>query len=93
MIDENVLPFKLELSTEQLTPHTGLVLAHEFHVGLGVNRLLDAQLPGPLSNRGYRPSEVVLPLVLMLLGGGTDLEDIGVIARDRALREAAGSIG
>ena len=90
MIDENVLPFKLELSSEKLTPHVGLVLAHEFHVGLGVDRLVDAHLPGPLSNRGYRPSEVVLPVVLMLLGGGRDLEDIGVIAGDGALREAAG---
>ena len=90
MIDENVLPFKLELSSEQLTPHAGLLLAHEFHLGLGLGGLLDADVPGPLSNRGYRPSEVVLPVVLMLQGGGTDLADIGVIAGDRALREAAG---
>ena len=90
MIDEQVLPFKLELTDELLTPHAGLVLAHEFHLGLGLQGLLDDELPPPLSNRGYRPSKVVLPLVLMLLGGGTDLADIGVIAGDRALREAAG---
>lgn len=30
MIDENVLPFKLELTDKKLTPHVGLVLAHEF---------------------------------------------------------------
>jgi hypothetical protein len=90
MIEQNVLPFKLELTNEKLTPHAGLVLAHEFHLGLGLDRLLDEKLPGPGSNRGYRPSEVVLPLVLLLQGGGRDLEDIAVIARDRALREAAG---
>jgi hypothetical protein len=89
MIEQNVLPFKLELTNEKLTPHAGLVLAHEFHLGLGLGRLVDEQLPAAGSNRGYGPSEVVLPLVLMLLGGGSDLEDIGVIARDRALREAA----
>jgi len=89
MIEENVLPFKLEVSEELLTPHAGLVLAHEFHVGLGVGRLLDAKLPRPRSGRGHRPSEVVLPTLLMLLGGGRDLVDIEVIAKDRALREAA----
>ena len=90
MIAETVLPFKLELTTEQLTPHAGLVLAHEFHLGLGLDRVLDAMLPPPGSNRGYRPSEVVLPVLLMLLGGGRDLGDIAVIANDGALREAAG---
>ena len=88
MIDETVLPFKLELTNEKLTPHAGLVLAHEFHMGLGLDRLLDEHLPKPGSNRGYRPSELILPLTLMLQGGGGDLDDIGVIARDRALREA-----
>jgi Transposase DDE domain group 1 len=89
MIEQNVLRFKLELTDELLTPHAGLVLAHEFHLGLGLDGLLDEHLPPPLSNRGYSPSEVVLPLVLMLLGGGRSLEDIGVIAGDWALREAA----
>jgi hypothetical protein len=89
MIEQNVLPFKLEMTNEKLTPHAGLVLAHEFHLGLSLDRFLDQRLPGPGSNRGHRPSEVVLPLVLMLQGGGRDLEDIAVIAGDRALREAA----
>lgn len=89
MIEQNVLPFKLELTHEMLTPHAGLAVAHEFHLGLGLNRLLDERLPRPGSNRGYRASDVILPLVLMLQGGGRDLEDIAVIARDRALREAA----
>ena len=89
MIDENVLPFKLEMTNEKLTPHAGLVLAHEFHLGLGLHRLLDEMLPGPGSNRGYRPSEVVLPVVLMLHGGGRDLDDLRVITKDRALCEVA----
>jgi len=92
MIDETVLPFKLELTNEKLTAHAGLAVAHEFHLGLGLDRLVDERLPGPGSNRGYRPSEVVLPLVLMLQGGGRDLEDIAVIARDEALRAAAGLV-
>ncbi len=89
MIEQTFLPFKLERSNELLTPHAGLILAHEFHVALGVDRLLDENVPAPGSGRGYRPSDVVLPAVLMLLGGGRDLDDIKVIAQDRALRQAA----
>ena len=33
-----------------------------------------------------------MPVVLMLLGGGRDLEEMGVMARDRALCEAAGLV-
>ena len=84
-----VLPFKLERTDESITPHAGLAVAHEFHLGLKVDRLLDEHLPCPGSGRGYAPSDVVLPLLLMLQGGGEDLEDIGVIRRDRALRTVA----
>ena len=45
MIDETVLPFKLELTNEKLTPHAGVVVAHEFHLGLGLDGLLDEHLP------------------------------------------------
>ena len=41
MMEQNVLPFKLELTKEKLTPHGGLVLAHELHLGLGVAGLVD----------------------------------------------------
>ncbi len=89
MIEQNILPFKLEVSKENLTAHAGLILAHEFHLGLAVDRLLDEHLPPPGSGRGHRASEVILPTVLMLQGGGTDLEDIRVIGRDKTLRAAA----
>jgi hypothetical protein len=89
MIDENVLPFKMEMTDEKLTAHAGLVVAHEFHLALGLDRLVNSELPKPRSGRGYHASEFVLPLVLLLQGGGRDLEDIAVIADDRALREAA----
>jgi len=88
MIAQSVLPFKLEKTDEHLTPHAGLIPVHEFHLAMGLDRLLDSSLPLPGSNRGYRPSEVVMPLVLMLLGGGGDLTDIRVIAQDAALRQA-----
>lgn len=89
MINKNVLPFKLEISKESLTAHSGLILAHEFHLGLGLNKLLDSALPAPGSGRGYKPSHFVLPIILTLQGGGRDINDIRVIAKDRALRALA----
>lgn len=90
MIPENLLPFKLEISNELLTPHAGLILAHEFHLGLKLDKLIDENLPSPGSGRGYKPSHFVMPVILTLQGGGRDINDIEVIARDNALREAAG---
>jgi len=88
MLQQSVLPLKLEGTQELLTAQAGLVLAHEFHLSLGVGDLLDEHLPVPGSNRGLRASEVVLPTVLMLQGGGKGLEDIRVLAQDKALRKA-----
>jgi len=87
---ENVLPFKLKKSKEFLTAHAGLLLAQEYHKGLGLDRLVDQCLPGAGSGRGYRPSEFVMPLVLMLQGGGRDLVDLRVIANDGVLRKVGG---
>ena len=90
MVKQGVLPLKLEGTEELLTAHAGLALAHEFHLALGADALLDRCLPAPGSGRGLKASQVVLSTVLMLQGGGRDLGDIGVIARDKALRQAAG---
>jgi len=89
MINKNVLPFKMEISNELLTPRAGLILAHEFHLGLKIDRLIDNHLPVPGSGRGHKPSDFVMPLILTLQGGGTNLDDIKVIAEDKALRNAA----
>jgi hypothetical protein len=90
MMDQNVLPFKLEKTEEAITAHAGLLLAQEFHAGLGLGRLVDEFLPAPGSGRGHKPSEFVEPLVLLLQGGGRDLADLRVIAQDRVLREVGG---
>ena len=86
MVRRNVLPFKLQRTDGLLTAHARLALAHEFHLALGADRLLDDLLPPPGRGRGHTPSEMVLPTVLMLQGGGGDLADMEVIAQDRALR-------
>jgi hypothetical protein len=90
MIEQTVLPFKLEETKDLITAHAGLVLLGEFAVGLGLLKALDKDLPSPGSGAGYRASEHVLPLMLMLNGGGRRLEDLRQIKQDQGLREVLG---
>jgi hypothetical protein len=87
MIEQTVLPFKLEQTKDLITAHAGLVLLGEFAIGLGLAGAVDKRLPAPGSGAGYRASEHVLPLVLMLNGGGRSLEDLRQIRDDEGLRE------
>lgn len=90
MIRQTVLPFKLETSQDLITPHAGLALLGEFGVGLGLLKWLDSCLPAPGSGAGYRASDHVYPLLLMLNGGGRSLEDTREIREDGGLREVLG---
>jgi hypothetical protein len=90
MIKQTVLPFKLEVTKDLITPHAGLALLGEFAVGLGILKALDKNLPAPGSGAGYRASEHTLPLLLMLNGGGRSLEDLRQIRDDKGLREVLG---
>jgi hypothetical protein len=87
MINQTVLPFKLEMTKDLITSHAGLALLGEFTVGLGLLDALDKTLPQPGSGAGYRPSEHVFPILLMLNGGGRSLEDLREIRGDQGLRE------
>jgi hypothetical protein len=87
MVRQSVLPFKLEKTKDTITSHAGLALLGEFFVGLGLLDSLDNCLPEPGSGAGLKAREYVLPLVLMLNGGGRSLEDMRVIRDDAGLRE------
>jgi hypothetical protein len=87
MIKQTVLPFKLEDTRDLITSQAGLSLLGEFAVGLGLPQALDKSMTGPASAVGYRASEHVLPLILMLNGGGRSLEDLRQIRTDQGLRE------
>ena len=83
---QTVLPFKLAASDESLTAHSGLALFGEYLRAMGIHGLIDHDLPGPGSAAGYHPSGHVLPLVLMLAGGGRTLEDLRGLRNDEGLR-------
>jgi hypothetical protein len=87
MIQQTVLPFKIEITRDTITSHAGLALLGEFCAGLDFLRVIDRSLPKPGSGAGYIASEYVFPLVLMLNGGGRSLEDMRVIRGDAGLRE------
>jgi len=87
MIRQTVLSFKIETTNDTLTAHAGLALVGELAVGLRILEAVDRYLPNPGSNAGYKASEYVFPLVLMLNGGGRSLEDSRIIRQDAGLRE------
>jgi hypothetical protein len=87
MIRQSILPFKIEMTRDTITPHAGLALLGEFTVGLGMLKAVDKNLPKPGSGAGYKGSEYVFPLTLMLNGGGRSLEDTRQIREDEGLRE------
>jgi hypothetical protein len=90
MIEQTVLPFKLNETKDFITPHAGLALFGEFLAGLKFSQTLDSTLPPPGSGAGYAPSKFVVPLLLMLHGGGRALEDLREIRSDAPLRELLG---
>jgi len=75
------------MTKDIITPHAGLALMGEFAVGLKLLKSVDSYLPKPQSGAGYKPSEYIFPLILMLNGGGRSLEDTRQIKDDEGLRE------
>src|SRR5450830_338035 len=83
---QTVLPFKLAANDESLTAHGGLALFGEYLRAMSICGLINLELSGPGSAAGYDPSAHILPLILMLAGGGRTLEDLRVLRHDEGLR-------
>ena len=90
MIQQGILPFKLERTEELITPRSGLALVGEVVRTLKVPEKIGEALPQPGSNRGYEAWAYVEPVVLMLAGGGRHIEDLREIRDDEALRRLVG---
>ncbi|MEO0081920.1 MAG: hypothetical protein ABIL25_06470 [candidate division WOR-3 bacterium] len=89
-IGQEFLPFKLGVTEEIITSLSGLALFHEATLPSGVVAQTHKRLPTPCSNRGISPEDYVMPLALMLTGGGQCLEDIREIQQDSGLRKLYG---
>ena len=87
---EGILPFKVVATDEPLVARGGLVLPYELARTLKLPKVIDKELPPPGSGKGYKPSEFVIPLILMLHGGGKKLEDLRELKGEASLRELIG---
>ncbi len=91
-LQQDVFPFKIEKSEEPLIARAGLVLPYEMARALKLSQVIDQELPLG-SGHGYKPSQFVMPLVIMLHGGGKKLEDLREIKAEVSLRELLGMKG
>lgn len=81
-----LLPFKLTSTTETITSQAGLVLLGEFLQAIDLAKTVDTELPAPRSAKGYAPSDYVIPVLLMLHGGGRRLVDLRPLRDDEGLK-------
>ena len=84
---ERLSPFKIVPTDEPLVARSGLLLPYELAKALKLPKVIDKELPSPGSGRGYKPSQFVMPLILMSHGGGKKLEDLREIKGEVSLRE------
>lgn len=90
MITQRILPFKLEQSDARLTARGGLALFAEVVRALKVEEKIGEVFPRPGSNRGYEAWSYIEPVLLMLAGGGSHVEDLREIRDDSTLRSLVG---
>ncbi|MBU1106284.1 MAG: hypothetical protein KKB51_06425 [Candidatus Riflebacteria bacterium] len=89
-ISSPLLPFKLTSTDDKITSNAGLGLFGEFLHSQRFSALINENIMGFTSNHSYKPSEFVVPLLLMQHGGGRYLEDVREIANDEALLKLLG---
>jgi hypothetical protein len=84
---QTILPFEIEQTDAPLMARGGLVLPYEMARALRLPKVIDREMPAPGSGRGYKPSQFVMPLVLMLHGGGKKLDDLRELKGEVSLGE------
>ena len=89
-VTQERLDFQLAPPRDTITGRAGLALFQEAALVLGVRKSIKENLPPPGSGNGFKPQEYVLPLALMLCGGGRTMEDIREIETDEGLRQLCG---
>ena len=78
--------FELQFSDKLVTPWGGMALIKRMLDHLGFDRaLLTAGLPQPGSNRGYRPEQLIVQMMLSVWCGGNRFEHAEVTRFDRVL--------
>ena len=83
---QTILNFKLQSTSEKLTPRTGVAILGEYLKGMNLEILCNESLPKAKRNNGYSAFEFIYPYILMLHSGGRVLDDIRKIKIDKALK-------
>jgi hypothetical protein len=73
-----------------VTPYGGTMALAQTVRTLKIRERLDQLVPGAGSNRGYSPSEVIIPVVAMLHCGGSTLSDLERVVDDEVMKELFG---
>ncbi len=81
------LTFEIAGTDEPLIARGGLVLPYEMAKALKLPQIIDRRLPQAGSGHSYAPSQFVMPLILMLHGGGKALEDLRELRGEVSLRK------
>ena len=63
------------------------MLPYEMAKALRLPEVIDRELPSPNSGRKYKPAQFVMPLILMLHGGGKKLDNLRELKEEASLRE------
>lgn len=79
--------YDIEGTDEPLIARGGLVLPFEMARALKLPQIIDRELPAAGSGHSYRASQFVMPLILMLHGGGKSLEDLRELKGEISLRK------
>jgi hypothetical protein len=79
--------YEIEATNEPLIARGGLILPYEMARALRLPQIIDREMPAPGSGHGYAPSQFVMPLIVMLHGGGKTLEDLREIKGEISLRK------
>lgn len=90
MIQQTLMPIKLERMEPRLTARSGLFLYSEFMNRFGVDKWILEYMPRPESGRGYDSLTFIKPLSMTLYGGGSCIDDMMEIKEDQALRKSCG---
>ena len=81
-----ILPYKLDTTNDLLTSRAGLLAIAQLMDSLNLSERIDKHFPQPKSNRGYKPSEFIKPLILMQHEGSFHLDEVRNLQDDEALR-------
>jgi len=82
----HILPYKLDTTNDLLSSRAGLLTTAQLINTLNLGQRIDKHFPLPKGNRGYKPSEFIQTLILMLHEGSFHIENTRHISDDAALR-------